>query len=127
MAPMITDSYLKYNNSEFGSKNQSYNLKSSSELGSNGKYYSASSKPPLPSMSAYPSESKYNNLSNTSSNNSSTIGYNETSLNNFSLLESNRRRFATEDTVIDILKGILFYYENFMKILIYYKMINILI
>ena len=103
MAPMITDSYLKYNSSEFGSKNQSYNLKSSSEIGKNSKYYS-SSKPPLPSMPLYPNESNYNN--NNNNNNSTSTGYGESSLNNFNILDSNRRRFASDESVVEILKGL---------------------
>ena len=85
MAPMITDSYLKYSNSEFGSNKQSY--------------YS-SNKPPIPSMS-YSSDqqqSKYNS-------------FNDNSLNGFN---NSVKRPITEENIIEILKGnffILFFFK----------------
>lgn len=89
MAPMITDSYLKFS-SEFGNTNQSY--KQNSSTGLVGSYHfssstSTSNKPPLPSMS-YTSD--HDNF-------------------NFGLIENasstSRRRFTTESSVIEVLKG----------------------
>jgi hypothetical protein len=89
MAPMITDSYLKFS-SEFGSTKQSY--KQNSSTGLVGSYHfspstSTSNKPPLPSMS-YTSD--HDNF-------------------NFGLIENSsstlRRRFTTESSVIEVLKG----------------------
>jgi hypothetical protein len=80
MAPMVTDSYLNFNSSEFGRDKSNK---------TNG-YYS-SNKPPLPSMS-------FNSPGTDQSNN-----YNNLSLsldtNNF------KKKYASEDTIIDLLKG----------------------
>ncbi len=77
---MVTDSYLNFNSSEFGRDKSNK---------TNG-YYS-SNKPPLPSMS-------FNSPGTDQSNN-----YNNLSLsldtNNF------KKKYASEDTIIDLLKG----------------------
>ena len=86
MAPMITDSYSKYSNSEFGGNKQSFYT---------------SSKPPLPSMS-YTSDqqqSKYNPL-----NDSSISSFNIGILDN----SSSRRRSYSEENIIEIFKGKIF-------------------
>ena len=85
MAPMITDTYSKYSNSEFGG-------------GVNKQPFYTSSKPPLPSMS-YTSDqqhSKYNSL-NDSSLNSFNIGILDGS--------SVKRRSLTEENIIEVLRG----------------------
>ena len=91
MAPMITDSYSKYNNSEFGGGGGGGG-------GGNKQSFFTSSKPPLPSMS-YSSDqqqSKYNSL-------------NDNSLSSFNIgiLDSSntRRRSYSEENVIEIFKG----------------------
>lgn len=75
---MITDSYLNYTDSDFSNKNQS------------NKYYNSSSntanKPPLPSYSFNAADQQMN-LNGGETNN-------------------NRKRIYTEETIIEILRGI---------------------
>ena len=82
MAPMITDTYSKYNNSEFG--------------GGNKQSFYTSSKPPLPSMSYASSDQqqpKYNSL-------------NDSSISSFNIgIIDGKRRSLTEENIIEVLKG----------------------
>jgi hypothetical protein len=97
---MITDSYLKYNNSEFGSKNQ-------------GTYKTAMSYSDSNS-SGSGNSSGGNSAGGTLSGPGGVAGYNDSSsiikLDSFqkSILDSNRRRYTAEDSIIEILRGIYF-------------------
>ena len=91
MAPMITDSYLKYSNPDFGAKNQGYN-----QVQSGGAYYTSASKPAqsMPSMS-YEQANADNSLSN----------FKLDSLQ-MSILDSTRRRYTAEENILEILRGV---------------------
>lgn len=78
---MITDTYLSYNDSEFGSTSQT------------GKFYnSTSNKPPLPTISYDMSDQQQ----------STKYNLNESSLNGYNY---GIRRAYTEESIIEILRG----------------------
>lgn len=81
MAPMVTDSYLNFNSSEFGRD------KSNTTNG-----YYTSNKPPLPSMS-------FNSPGTDQSNNFNSLSVSLDSINNF------KKKYTSEDTILDLLKG----------------------
>jgi hypothetical protein len=80
MAPMITDSYLKYNNSEFGNKNQAFKQTAGLEPSGIGNFFTTSTKPPLPASMSYQHSDGM-------------------------LEQSNRRRYTSEENIFETLKG----------------------
>jgi hypothetical protein len=88
MAPMITDSYLKYNSSEFGNKNQNYKQSTGLEPSGIGQYFTTTTtKPP--------------------SSSSTTMSYQQQHQQQSDLIitESNRRRYTSEENIYETLKG----------------------
>ena len=77
---MITDSYLKYNSSEFGNKNQAYKQSAGLEPSGIGNFFTASTKPPLPASMSYQQSDGI-------------------------LDQSNRRRYTSEENIFETLKG----------------------
>lgn len=91
MAPMITDSYLKYSNSDFGT-NKSINGLGSPAQGPGA----ANPRYAMQTNNDGPSQSKLNDAS--------INGFKLDSLQK-SLLENTRRRYTAEENISDILKG----------------------
>lgn len=103
---MISDSYLKYSNPDFGA-NKSYSQSQGlqSQVGIAAQSYYSKVPPSTMHQQSASSESD-------SSNSNGTRPLNESSLNNFkldslqkSLLDNSRRRYTAEENIFEILKG----------------------